>query len=47
MTTNDPRYTCVIKSRVAIAKAAFNKNQTLFTKKLDKELRKKLEDCYI
>jgi hypothetical protein len=47
MVTNDPRYTCEIKSRIAMAKVAFNKNQTLFTSKLDIELRKKLEECYI
>jgi len=30
-----------------MAKAAFNSNRTLFTRKLDLELRKKLVKCYI
>jgi len=33
--TNDGRCTCEIKSRIAKAKAAFNKKKTLFTSKLD------------
>ena len=33
---------CEIKSRIAMAKAAFNKKNTLFTSKLDLNLRKKL-----
>ena len=41
------RCTCEIKSRIAIAKAAFNKKKTLFTSKLDLNLRKKLVKCYI
>jgi hypothetical protein len=36
-----------IKSRFAMAKAAFNKKKTLFTSKLDLNLRKKLVKCYI
>ena len=36
-----------IKSRIAMAKAAFNKKKTLFTSKLDLNLRKKLIKCYI
>jgi hypothetical protein len=47
MLTNDGRCTCEIKSRIAMAKAAFNKNMALFTGKLDLELRKKLVKCYI
>ena len=43
---NDGRFTCEIKSRIAMAKAAFNK-KTLFTSKLDLNLRKKLVKCYI
>jgi hypothetical protein len=35
-----------IKSRIAMAKAAFNMN-TLFTSKFDLNLRKKLIKCYI
>jgi hypothetical protein len=33
---------CEIKSRIAIAKAAFNMKRALFTGKIDLELRKKL-----
>ena len=44
--TNDGRCTCEIKSRIAVAKAVFNK-KTLFTSKLDLNLRKKLVKCYI
>jgi hypothetical protein len=39
--------TCEIKSRIAIAKAAFNKKKTLFSSTLDINLRKKLVKCYI
>jgi hypothetical protein len=42
MITNDARCTREIKSRIAMAKAAFNKKKTLFTSKLDVDLRKKL-----
>ena len=45
--TNDGRCTCEIKSRIAMAKAAFNKKKALFTSKLDLNLRKKLVKCYI
>jgi len=45
MLTNDGRCTCEIKSRIAMAKAAFNK-KTLFISKLDLNLRKKLVKCY-
>jgi len=45
--TNDGRCTREIKSRIAMAKAAFSKNKTLFTSKLDLNLRKKLIKCYI
>jgi hypothetical protein len=47
MITNDARCTCEIKSRIAMAKAAFNKKRTLFTSKMDLNLRKKLVKCYI
>jgi hypothetical protein len=47
MTTNDARCTREIKSRIAMAKAAFNKKKDLFTSKLDLNLRKKLVKCYI
>jgi hypothetical protein len=36
-----------IKSKIAIAKAAFNKKRTLFTSKMDLKLRKKLVKCYV
>jgi hypothetical protein len=42
MITNDARCTREIKSRIAMAKAAFNKKKTLFNSKLDLNLRKKL-----
>jgi hypothetical protein len=45
MITNDARCTREIKARFAMAKAAFNK-KTIFTSKLDLELRKKLVKCY-
>ena len=34
-------------SRIATAKAAFNKKKTVFTSKLDLNFRKKLVKCYI
>jgi hypothetical protein len=46
MITNDARCTWEIKSRIAMAKAAFNRKKTLFTSKLDLSLRKKLMKCY-
>jgi hypothetical protein len=45
--TNDARCTREIKSRIAMAKAAFNKKKTLFTSNLDLNLRRKLVKCYI
>jgi hypothetical protein len=47
MITNDARCTREIKSRIAMAKAAFNIKKTLFTSKLDLKLRMKLVKCYI
>jgi hypothetical protein len=47
MITNDASCAREIKSRIAMAKAAFNNNKTLFTSKLDLNLRKKLVKCYI
>jgi hypothetical protein len=48
MLTNDGRCTYEIKSKFAMEKAAFNKKKkTLFTSKMDLELRKKLVKCYI
>jgi len=45
--TNDGRCTCEIKSRITMAKAAFNKKRAIFTSTLDLKLRKKLVKCYI
>jgi hypothetical protein len=45
--TNNGRCTCEIKSRISMAKAAFNKRRALFTSTLDLKLRKKLVKCYI
>jgi hypothetical protein len=47
MITNDARCTREIKSRIVMAIASFNKKKTLFTSKLDLNLRKKLVKCYI
>jgi hypothetical protein len=47
MITKDARCTREIKSRIAKSKAAFNKKKTLFTSKLDLNLRKKLVKCYM
>jgi hypothetical protein len=47
MITNNARCTREIKSRIATAKAAFNKKKALFTSKLDLNLRNKLVNCYI
>jgi hypothetical protein len=47
MITNDARHTYEIKSRSAMAKAAFNNKMALFTSKLDFNGRKKLVHCYI
>ena len=44
MLTNDGKCTCEIKSRIAMAKAAFKK-KNLFTSTLDLKLRKKLVKC--
>ena len=47
MLKNDGRCTREIKSRIVVVKAAFSKKKTLFTSKLDLNLRKKLIKCYI
>jgi hypothetical protein len=47
MLTNDGRCSCEINSRIAVAKAAFNKKRALFTGNMELELRKKLVKCYI
>ena len=46
MLTDDGGCTCEIKSRIAMAKAAFNK-KNLLTSNLDLNLRKKLVKCYV
>ncbi|GFG40635.1 hypothetical protein Cfor_06672 [Coptotermes formosanus] len=46
MITNDTRGSHEIKSKTALAKAAINKKKTVFTSKLDLNLRKKLVKCY-
>jgi hypothetical protein len=43
----DKRYTREIESRIAMAKAAFNRKKILFTTKLDLNLRKTLDKCSI
>jgi hypothetical protein len=47
MITNDARCTCEVKFSIALAKTAFNNKKTLFTSKLDLNVRKKLLKCYI
>ena len=47
MLTNEGRCTCEVKSRISMAKAAFNKKRSLFTSTLDLELRNKLVKCYV
>ena len=47
MITNDARCTHEIKSRITMAKAAFDKKKALFTSKMDLNLMKKLVNCYI
>jgi hypothetical protein len=44
--TNDARCTHENKSRINMAKEAFNKKKALFTSKLDLHLRKKLVKRY-
>jgi hypothetical protein len=47
MVTDDVRCTYEIKSRIVVAKAAFKEKRTLFTRKMDLNLRKKPVKCYI
>jgi hypothetical protein len=47
MLTNDGRCTCEIKSRIAMAIAAFNKNRALFGSKMNLELRNRLLKFYV
>ena len=46
-TANDERYTREIKSMIITSKAAINKEEALFTNKLDLNLRKKPVKCYV
>jgi hypothetical protein len=45
--TNATKCTHEIKSRIAMTEAAFNKQKTLFTSKLDFNLRNKLVNWYL
>jgi hypothetical protein len=47
MKKNYARCTREIRSRIAMAKAAFNKKRAPFSSKLDLNIRKKLVKCYI
>jgi hypothetical protein len=47
MSKNDGRCTCEVKPRISMAKAAFNKNSSLFMSRTDLELRKELVKCNI
>jgi hypothetical protein len=47
MITNYARCTCEIKTRTGMTIAEFNQNKTVFTSRLDLNLRKKLVKCYI
>jgi hypothetical protein len=47
MMTSDVRCTHEIKSRIAVAQAAFNGKNTLLTRKLELNLKKKLSKYYI
>jgi hypothetical protein len=53
MITSDARCTREIKSRIAMAKAAFNKKKNLFTSKLDLNFKEEtskvlhLEHCFV
>jgi hypothetical protein len=46
MITNYATCRCEIKSRIAMAKAAFNNKKAHFTSKLGLSLRQKLVNCY-
>jgi len=45
--TDDARCKRGIKSRIAMAKAAFNKTKAFFISKLDLSLRNELFKCYV
>jgi hypothetical protein len=45
--TNDARCRREIKFRISMARTVFNKKETVFSRKLDLNLREKLAKCYI
>jgi hypothetical protein len=45
--TNYGKCTCEIKTRIAMAKASFNKKMSLFTSTVDLKFRKKIVKCYV
>jgi hypothetical protein len=47
MMTDGARCTREIKSRIVMAKASFSRKKTLFTSKLDLNLRTKVMKCYV
>jgi hypothetical protein len=47
MMTKDAKYTREIKYRIVMTKAAFNRQKTLFSSKLDLNIKRKLVKCYI
>jgi hypothetical protein len=47
MITDDARCRCEIKSRINMAKAAFNKKKALFASEVELNLRQKLVQYYI
>jgi hypothetical protein len=47
MVTNDVRCTREIKYSIAMEKVTFSKKITVFTRKLDLNIRKKLAKCFI
>ena len=46
MITSDARCTREVQSKTVMAKAELNRKKTLFTSKMDLNLRKKLVKCY-
>jgi hypothetical protein len=45
--TNDARYQREIKSKIAMEKTALNRKKTIFKRKLDLNLKKKIVKCYV
>ena len=44
---NDARYAREIISKIAMEKTAFNRKKTIFKRKLDLNLKKKIVKCYV